>query len=66
VPVVSPASLGLDRGVWFRVREGARGVAVRGERGPPVVYLLVGPASHYYAVMTRGSAWMPSLVGELI
>ena len=65
-PVVIPATMGLDRGVWFRVREGVRGVAVRDEQGRPVVYVLVEPASHYYAVMTRGSDWMPSLVGELI
>ncbi len=65
VPVVIPATMGLDRGVWFRVREGVRGVVVRDERGQPVVYVLVEPASHYYQVMTR-SGWMPALVGELI
>jgi hypothetical protein len=64
-PVVIPAALGLDRGVWFHVREGLRGVAVRDERGVPAVYVLVEPATHYYQVMTR-SEWMPSLVGELI
>jgi hypothetical protein len=64
--VVIPATLGLDKGVWFAIREGVRGVAVRDERGRPVVYPLVEPASHYYQVMTRGSAWMPVLVGELI
>ena len=51
--------------MWFRVREGVRGVLVRDERGQPVVYVLVEPASHYYQVMTR-SGWMPALVGELI
>jgi hypothetical protein len=66
VPVVIPATLGLDRGVWYRIREGVRGVAVRDERGRPTLYVLVEPATHYYAVMTRGSAWMPVLVGELI
>ncbi len=64
-PVVIPATLGLDRGVWFRVREGVRGAVVRDERGLPVVYVLVEAASHYYQVMTR-SAWMPVLVGERI
>jgi hypothetical protein len=60
-----PAVMGLDRGVWFQIREGVKGVAVRDERGEPVVYVLVEPASHYYRVMTR-SAWMPVLVGEVI
>src|SRR5262245_29686264 len=28
-PVVIPAAVGLDRGIWFRIREGVRGVAIR-------------------------------------
>ncbi len=65
IPVVIPTTLGLDRGVWFRVREGIRGVVVRDEYGRPVVYALVEPATHYYKIMTR-SEWMPALVGEVI
>jgi hypothetical protein len=65
VPVLIPATMGLDRGVWFRIREGVRGVVVLDEQEKPVVYVLCEPASHYYQVMTR-SAWMPVLVGELI
>jgi hypothetical protein len=65
VPVVIPATLGLDRGVWYSIREGVRGVVVRDEESRPVVYVLCEPASHYYQVMTR-SAWMPVLVGERI
>ena len=64
-PVVIPATMGLDRGVWFHVAEGVRGVAVRDDRGEAVVYVLVEPSTHYYQVMTR-SEWMPSLVGQLI
>jgi hypothetical protein len=64
-PVVIPATVGLDRGVWFQVREGVLGVVVADEWGEEVVYVLVEPATHYYQVMTR-SEWMPSLVGELI
>ena len=63
--VLIPASLGLDRGVWYSVREGVRGVVVRDEEGSPVAYVLVEPSTHYYQVMTR-SEWMPSLVRELI
>jgi hypothetical protein len=65
VPAVIPATMGLDRGVWFRIREGVRGVAVRDEQGSPVVYVLCEPATHYYRVMTQSES-MPVLVGELI
>lgn len=64
-PVVIPARMGLDRGVWFHIRESIQGVVVRDEHEAPVVYVLVEPASHYYHVMTR-SDWMPALVGEWI
>jgi hypothetical protein len=63
--VVIPATMGVDRGVWFRVREGVRGLAVRDEAGTARVYVVCEPASHYYQVMTR-SEWMPVLVGERI
>jgi hypothetical protein len=66
VAVVIPATMGLDNGVWFHVREGIRGVVVRDEQGQSVVYALCEPASHYYQVMTRGSVWMPVLVNERI
>jgi hypothetical protein len=64
-PVVIPAALAVDGGVWFSVGEGVRGVAVLDERGGPVVYPLVEPSSHYYEVMTR-CAWMPVLIGGRI
>jgi hypothetical protein len=64
-PVVIPANMGLDSGVWFRIRQCVRGVAVQDEQGAPVVYDLCEPASHYYQVMTR-CEWMPVLVGERI
>src|SRR4051812_28134230 len=35
--VVIPARLALDRGVWFGVREGLRGIVVRDEGGRLVV-----------------------------
>jgi len=64
-PVIIPATLGLDQGIWYRIREGIRGIVVRAEGGHLSVYLLVEPATHYYQVMTK-SAWMPVLLGELI
>jgi hypothetical protein len=64
-PVVIPATMGLDRGIWYRIREGVRGLVVRDERGTERVYVLCEPASHYYEVMTR-SPWMPVLLGQRI
>jgi hypothetical protein len=64
-PVDIPAALGLERGVWFLIPEGIRGVLVRDEQGRPHVYMLTQPASHYYQIMTR-NARMPVLLGEQI
>ena len=60
-----PATLGLDRGVWFRIRQGIRGLLVPDERGNAVVYMICEPASHYYQVMTRSNR-MPVLIEERI
>jgi hypothetical protein len=62
---IIPATLGLDRGVWYRIRQGVRALAVWDEFGLLRAYPLVEPATHYYQVMTR-SDWMPCLVGEMI
>jgi hypothetical protein len=53
VPVDIPAMLGFERGVWFRIRQGIRGLLVPDENGVAVVYMICEPASHYYRVMTR-------------
>jgi hypothetical protein len=60
-----PACFGFDKGIWFQIREGVRGILVRDEAGRPHVYLLTKPASHYYHVMTRQER-MPVLIGERI
>jgi hypothetical protein len=65
VPVEIPATLGLERGVWFRIREGIRGLVVPDERGMAVAYMICEPASHYYRVMTRSDR-MPVLLGDRI
>jgi hypothetical protein len=65
-PVVIPAPMSLDKGVWYRIRQGIRGLVVLDERGCPRVYVLCEPSTHYYQVMTRGSRWMPTLIDELI
>jgi hypothetical protein len=64
-PVEIPATFALDRGIWYGVREGIRGLLVKDESGAAVVYALCQPASRYYEVMTR-SERMPVLIGETI
>jgi hypothetical protein len=63
--VFIPAALGFDRGIWYRIRQGMRGIVVTDARRLARVYILCEPASHYYEVMTR-SPWMPVLVEERI
>ncbi len=60
-----PASLGLERGVWYRIRQGMRGLLVPDEKGIAVVYVICEPASHYYQIMTRSNR-MPVLIDERI
>lgn len=65
VPVDIPAILGCDRGIWYAVRQGMRGLLVPDERGMAVCYMICEPASHYYRIMT-GSSRMPVLIDERI
>ena len=62
-PVDIPAVMGLEKGVWFLIPEGIRGILVRDERDLPHVYMLTQPASHYYQIMTRHDR-MPVLLGQ--
>jgi hypothetical protein len=63
--VVIPANLGLQKGTWFVINEGIRGVAID-TRGGPVVYMLTEPASNYYRNMTEQSPMMPLFVNQVI
>jgi hypothetical protein len=63
IPVDIPATLGLERGRWYRIRQGIRGLLVPDERGLAVAYMLCEPSSHYYRVMT-GSDRMPVLIEQ--
>ncbi len=65
ISVDIPASLALDRGVWYRVRQGLCGLLVPDERGIAVVYVVCEPSTHYYQIMTR-SPRMPLLIEERI
>jgi hypothetical protein len=60
-----PATLGLERGIWFPIRQGIRGLLVPDERGAAVAYMLCRPSTHYYRIMTRSDR-MPILIDEQI
>jgi hypothetical protein len=64
-PVTIAATMGFEKGIWFRIREGIQGLLVRDERGVETAYIVCELASHYFHVMTR-SARMPVLIGERI
>ena len=63
-PVEIRASAGLDGGIWYRIRQGVRGLLVETPR-EVAAFAIVEPASHYYKVMTRQER-MPVLIGERI
>jgi hypothetical protein len=65
IPVDIPAMLGCERGVWFTIREGVRGLLVPDERGSAVVYMICEPSTHYYRIMT-GSTRMPVFIDQRI
>lgn len=58
-------SFGLERGVWFQIPQGIKGVVIHDQRQRPYVYMLLQPASHYYEVMT-GYQREPVFIGEQI
>jgi hypothetical protein len=64
-PVEIPATMALEKGIWYKVRQGLRGLLVEDEQGVAAVYIIIEPASHYYEIMTR-SRWMPVLIDERI
>jgi hypothetical protein len=63
--VVIPANLGLQKGTWFVINEGIRGLLVM-VRGQPIVYMLMEPATNYYRNMTEQSPTMPVFVDQVI
>lgn len=62
---VIPANFGYQKGTWFLISEGIKGVVVHG-RGGPVVYMLTRRASNYYRNMTEQSPTMPVFVNQVI
>jgi hypothetical protein len=65
LPVDIPAMLGYERGTWYTIHQGIRGLLVPDERGNAVVYMICEPASHYYRIMTR-STRMPIFIEQRI
>ena len=63
--VTIPANLGYQKGTWFLIVEGIRGVVIE-TRGGPVVYMLTEAASNYYRNMTEQSPTMPIFVNQVI
>jgi hypothetical protein len=63
--VVIPANLGFQKGTWFLIIEGIRGVLIA-TQGGPVVYMLTMPASNYYRNLTEQSPQMPIFVNQVI
>jgi hypothetical protein len=63
--VVIPANLGFQKGTWFLIVEGIKGVVIE-TRGGPVVYMLTEPASNYYRNLTEQSPQMPLFVNQVI
>ena len=57
--------MGLENGIWFRIRQVMRGLLVTDEHGHEVAYMICEPATHYYHIMTR-SKRMPLLIDERI
>ena len=62
-PIEIPADFGFEKGVWYQITQGIRGILVRDEQDKPHVYMLTTPASHYYQIMTRCSR-MPVLIEQ--
>lgn len=63
--VVIPASFGLEKGVWFQIAEGMKGILVRDKQETPHVFMLTQSASHYYQVMTKHDR-EPVFIGHTI
>ena len=61
--VIIRANFGLEKGRWFHIDEGIRGLLVNDEAGRPHIYMLTEPASHYYQGMTRHNR-MPVFLGD--
>ena len=51
--VIIPANFGLEKGVWFPIEQGIRGIVVRDEQQRPHVYMLTQKASESYLAMTK-------------
>ena len=63
--VMIPANLGQQKGTWFVINEGIKGVVIETRAGP-IVYMLTERESNYYRNMTEQSPMMPLFVNQVI
>jgi hypothetical protein len=52
-PVIIPAQRGCEKGVWFPITGGMRGLLVADEHRTPRVYMLTREATPEYAALTK-------------
>jgi hypothetical protein len=52
-PVLIPCVMGLEKGIWFNIDQGIRGIVVRDQQEQPHVYMLTVAATVYFHNMTR-------------
>ena len=65
VPIVIPADFGFEKGVWFNIVQGIRGVVIRDDLGKPHAFILTQPSTRYYEMMTKRNR-EPVLVEQII
>ncbi len=63
--VVIVGNAALDRGVWFPLLQGIRGLYVEDEKKVPTVFMLMDKPTDYYQIMTKSRS-MPMIIGEVI
>ncbi|MBU2214082.1 hypothetical protein KKC44_02255 [Patescibacteria group bacterium] len=61
-PVEIPAIMGLEKGVWFEIDKGIKGILVNDETEAPHVYMLTQSASPEYIELTKHER-MPVFTG---
>jgi hypothetical protein len=52
-PVDIPAAMGLEKGVWFPIDTGMRGILVSDENAEKHVFMLTQPADSAYLALTK-------------
>lgn len=64
-PCEIPANFGLDKGIWFQINQGVKGIIVRDQQEREHAYMLTEASSHYFQTMTKHDR-MPALIEQTI